>query len=98
MGENQPSIEVLVERIGNVQATVTDIRSTMATKSDHGNTHDLIGRIEVALAQEVTARTAAVQAVANRLQLVEDRLEARKYQFGASILLAVIGAIVGVFL
>jgi glutathione S-transferase len=94
----EPSIAVIVERISNVQSTVSEIKSTMATKDDHSNTHALLGRIEVALAQEVTARTAAVQAVANRLQLVEDRLEARKYQFGASILLAVIGAIVGVFL
>lgn len=93
-----PSTDVLVERIENLQKSVDKIESNMATKTDQANTHSLIGRIELALSQEVTSRVTAVKEVATRLQLVEDRLEARKYQFGAAILLAIIGGVVGVFL
>lgn len=93
-----PSNEVLVERIGNVQKSVDEIKNSMATKGDQRNTHDVIGRVELALATEVAARQTAVKEVATRLQLVEDRMEARKYQFGIAIALSVIGAIVGVLI
>lgn len=90
----QPSIEVLVERISNVQRTVSEIKSDMATKGDQKHTDDAIKALTAALAQEVANRTSAVKEVAERLQLVEDRQEARKYQFGIAIALAVIGAFV----
>lgn len=94
----EPSIAVLVERITNVQTTVSEIKTEMATKGDQVNTHDVISRIERALASEVTARQAGDEKNAARLQLVEDRMEARKYQFAISIVLAVASAIVGVFI
>ena len=90
----QPSIEVLVERITNVQTTVGEIKTDMATKVDQQNTHSVIGRVEVALAAEVTARTTAVKEVRDRLQVLEDKLEARKYQFGIAIAIGVISAFV----
>lgn len=93
-----PSTDVLVERIENLQKSVDKIESNMATKTDQANTHSLIGRIELALSQEVAARINSDDKLRDRLQFVEDRLEARKYQFGAAILLAIIGGVVGVFL
>ncbi|TAJ46369.1 MAG: hypothetical protein EPO52_17705 [Herbiconiux sp.] len=94
----EPSIAVLVERISNVQKSVDDIKKDMATKGDQTNTHDVIGRVEVALANEVTARVTAVKEVAARLQLVEDRMEARKYGVGIAIVISVIGSVVGVII
>lgn len=91
----EPSIAVLVERISNVQLTVTDIKSEMATKEDQQHIRTDIARVERVLAAETANRIASVKDVADRLQLVEDRQEARKYQFGIAIALAVIGAFVG---
>lgn len=98
MAAGEPSTDVLVERIANLQASVNDVKTNMATKSDQRNTDSLIGRVEVALATEIAARQTAVKEVADRLQLVEDRMEARKYGVGIAIILSVIGSVLGVII
>ena len=95
MPPEEPSTAVLVERIANLQASVNEIKNGMATKSDQINTHDVIARVEVALAQEAVARAAGDTKISDRLQLVEDRQEARKFQFAIAIAVGVLGIVFG---
>lgn len=48
---------------------------------------------EIAIEKEATER----KKVAGRLQTVEDRMEARKYNTGIAIILAVVGVVLGIF-
>jgi hypothetical protein len=120
-----PSIDVLVERVGNLQNDVTEIKRDMATRTDQAHVDDRIRELTGALEEERAERVAAVEAerrdrsraiadeagkrekgdqdeaaerklVAARLQLVEDRQEARKYNTAIAIILAAIGALFGV--
>jgi hypothetical protein len=95
MPPEDTSNAVLVERIANVQASLNEIKADMATKTDQSNTHSIIGRVEIALAAEVTARVAGDTKISDRLQLVEDRQEARKFQFAIAIAVGVLGIVFG---
>lgn len=106
---------VIVERIANVQEDVTEIKKTMATRTDQAHVDDRIKDLVGALAAEKAERVAAVQAertaresaiekeanerkaVATRLQVVEDRMEARKYNVGIAIVLSAVGVLLGIF-
>ena len=92
----QPSIDVLVERIGNVQSDVSEIKTNMATKDDQKHTDDRIAEVVGALASERAERLAAVDKVSARLQLVEDRMETRKYSTYIAILLGALGSVFSV--
>jgi hypothetical protein len=92
----EPSIAVIVERVDNVKAVVDDIKLTMSTKSDQQHTDQAIVDLTAALAQERTERMASVKVVADRLQLVEDRQESRKYSTLAAGLVGAIALVVGV--
>jgi chromosome segregation ATPase len=105
MGE-EPSIPVIVERIKNVQDDVTDIKNNMATKTDQAHIDARIASLTGALEKEAAERKAEVSAerkerkeevgkVAGRLQTVEDRMEARKYNTGIAIILSVVGVVLG---
>lgn len=98
------SNEVLVERVRNIQADVSEIKTNMATKDDQKHTDDrisdLVGaiageRVEriAAVASEKQERVAADKATSDRLQLVEDRMEARKYSTYIAILLGALGSV-----
>lgn len=102
-----PSIEVLVERIGNVQTDVSEIKTNMATRTDQAHVDQRIAALTGALEKESAERKAAVTAeakeraaadekIAGRLQVVEDRMEARKYNVSISILLAGIASALSV--
>lgn len=72
---------------------------------------DLVGALSAEKAERVaavqaerTAREAAIEkeanerkAVAARLQTVEDRMEARKYNVGIAIVLSAVGVMLGIF-
>lgn len=72
---------------------------------------DLVGALAsekaertAAVTAERTAREAAIEkeagerkVVATRLQTVEDRMEARKYNTGIAIILAAVGAVISIF-
>lgn len=72
---------------------------------------DLVGALAAEKAERVaavqaerTARESAIEkeaterkAVAARLQIVEDRMEARKYNVGISLILAVVAVVLSVF-
>jgi IS30 family transposase len=104
--EPEPSMPVIVERIKNVQEDVSDIKRDMATKTDQAHIDQRIAGLTGALEKEAAERKAEVAAerkervagdekIANRLQTVEDRMEARKYNVGIAIILAAIGAVLG---
>lgn len=99
---------VIVERIRNVQDDVTEIKLNMATKTDQAHIDLRIANLTGALEKESAERKAEVSAerkerkedvkdVRDRLQTVEDRMEARKYNTGIAIILAVVGAVISVF-
>lgn len=103
----EPSIPVIVERIKNVQEDVTEIKLNMATRTDQAHVDERIASLAASLAAEKAERVAAVEAerkervaadekIATRLQLVEDRLENRKYNVMISILLSVVGVTLGI--
>lgn len=105
MGE-EPSTPVIVERIKNVQEDVTEIKQNMATRTDQAHTDQRISDLTGALEKERAERVAAVEAerkerrdeiakVATRLQMVEDRMEARKYSTMSSVALSILGVILG---
>lgn len=112
---DEPSMPVIVERIANVQEDVTEIKKTMATKTDQAHIDDRIRDLTGALERERAERVAAVEAekrdrtaaiekeaaerkkVAERLQTVEDRMEARKYNVGIAMILAVAGMVLNIF-
>lgn len=98
MGDTPTSNEVLVERIHNVQMDVRDIKTNMATKTDQANTDSRIAALVGSLEAEKAERIAAVKEVKDRLQIVEDRMESRKYNTGIAIAISVIGAILAVVL
>lgn len=100
----EPSIPVIVERIANVQSVVTDIKRDMATKTDQAHIDQRIANLTGALEKESAERKAEIEAeskerkddirsVRDRQQIVEDRMEARKYNTGIAIMLAVVGVL-----
>lgn len=103
----EPSIPVIVERIKNVQEDVTEIKLNMATRTDQAHVDQRIADLAGALAAEKAERIAAVEAerkervtadekIAGRLQLVEDRLESRKYNVMISVLLSAVAVVLGI--
>lgn len=104
----EPSIPVIVERIRNVQEDVTEIKLNMATKTDQAHIDARIAALTGALEKESAERKAEMSAerkerkedvkgVRERLQVVEDRMEARKYNTGIAIILAVVGVALNIF-
>lgn len=104
-------VEIVVARLDErTRATaedVADIKLHMATKNDQAHVDQRIAGLTGALEKETAERKAAidaerkervvdVNAVRSRLQVVEDRLEARKYHVGISIILAAVAAGLGV--
>lgn len=99
---------VIVERIKNVQEDVTDIKRDMATKTDQAHIDKRIADLTGALEKESAERKADIEAarkesrdevgkVRDRLQTVEDRMEARKYATMSAVALSVLGAVLGIF-
>jgi len=104
---DEPTTAVLVERIGNLQQSVNEVKRDMATKGDQRHTDETLTALTSALAlerqeriaadeKEASARTAAIKPVADRLQLVEDRQEARKWQFLIAIGAAIMSPIIAI--
>lgn len=97
---------VIVERIRNVQDDVTEIKLNMATRTDQSHTDQRISNLTGAVEKEAAERRAAdeaerkerkedVKEVRDRLQTVEDRMEARKYATMSAVALSILGAILG---
>lgn len=95
MTGQDPAVEIakLDGRLSGIEGQLLDIRDRMATREGAAGLASTIARVERVLAEEVAARTIAVNEVKNRLQLVEDRIEARKFQFGIAIALGALGIV-----
>lgn len=61
MGSEQPSLEVLVERIGNVQSDVSEIKQSMATRNDQAVTERQLMELTAALAAERVERLRGIE-------------------------------------
>jgi len=86
-----PSIAVLVERIANVQSTVSDIEKKLDNfggnyvplgiyNINQSNTAEYLKRVEKALADEITARQIADKANADLIALLKQSIEDAKAQ------------------
>jgi hypothetical protein len=90
-------------RLIGIEKQLSDIKASMATKEGSANLAQTVSDLRDALATERLERLAGdvdaksdVKAVATRLQLVEDRQEKRKYDFGIAIAIGAIGIILGI--
>lgn len=106
MAAEEPAVAIarMDGRLEGIERQLGTIQSNMATKEGAGALTGLVSDLRDALANERAERIAGDlnekterEKVAGRLQLLEDRMENRKYLAGTSIVIAVLGVILGLF-